>query len=64
MGLTPLSHRVPRARELCRQAVQQPRSTEDILRDQREEADAETGGIEDEREDSASSPSRATGSAW
>ena len=41
--LAPLGHRVRRARELYRQAVATPRSTEDFLRDRREEADADEG---------------------
>ena len=42
--LTPLSHRVHRARELYRQAITQPRTTEDFLRDRRVEADVDEGG--------------------
>jgi bifunctional DNA-binding transcriptional regulator/antitoxin component of YhaV-PrlF toxin-antitoxin module len=42
--LAPLSHRVRRARELYRQAIAQPRSTEDFLRDRREEAARDEGG--------------------
>ena len=41
--LAPLGHRVRRARELYRQAVTNPRSTEDFLRDRHEEADADEG---------------------
>lgn len=41
--LAPLGHRVRRARELYRQAVATPRSTEDFLRERREEADADEG---------------------
>lgn len=42
--LAPLSHRVRRARELYRQAVAHPRTTEDFLRDRREEAARDEGG--------------------
>lgn len=41
--LAPLGHRVRRARELYRQAVATSRTTEDFLRDRREEADADEG---------------------
>ena len=41
--LAPLGHRVRRARELYRQAIATPRSTQDFLRDRREEADADEG---------------------
>ena len=43
--LAPLSHRVRRARELYRQAITQPRTTEDFLRDRREEASADDRGV-------------------
>ncbi len=42
--LEPLGHRVRRARELYRAAVESPRTTEDFLRDRHAEADAEEGG--------------------
>ena len=48
--LAPLGHRVRRARELYRQAVANPRTTEDFLRERREEAAIEEGaadGIEE-----------------
>ena len=45
--LEPLSRRVHRAQELYRQAVENPRTVDDFLRDRREEADA------DERESAA-----------
>ena len=45
--LEPLSRRVHRAQELYRQAVRNPRTVDDFLRDRREEADA------DERESAA-----------
>ena len=41
--LVPLSHRVRRAREMYREAVTEPRTTEDFLRDRREEAEREEG---------------------
>lgn len=43
--LAPLSHRVRRARELYRQAITHPRTTEDFLRDRREEAACDEGGV-------------------
>ncbi|WP_112875507.1 AbrB/MazE/SpoVT family DNA-binding domain-containing protein [Paracoccus endophyticus] len=41
--LVPLSHRVRRAREMYREAVTEPRTTEDFLRDRHEEAEREEG---------------------
>lgn len=41
--LVPLSHRVRRAQEMYREAVTAPRTTEDFLRDRREEAEREEG---------------------
>ena len=51
--LAPLGHRVRRARELYRQAVATPRSTQDFLRDRREEADADEGICHDAGADDA-----------
>ena len=45
--LAPLSHRVRRACELYRQAITQPRTTEDFLRERREEAAMDEGGTDD-----------------
>lgn len=45
--LVPMSHRVRRAQELYRRAIKQPRTTEDFLRDRREEARREEGGREE-----------------
>lgn len=42
--LAPLGHRARRAQELYRQAVANPRTTEDFLRERREEAAREDGG--------------------
>ena len=42
--LEPISHRVRRARELYRQAIRTSRTTEDFLRDRREEALADDQG--------------------
>ena len=42
--LEPIGHRVRRARELYRQAIKTPRTTEDFLRDRREEAIADDRG--------------------
>lgn len=42
--LEPISRRVLRARELYRQAVTSPRTTEDFLLDRKEEADADDRG--------------------
>lgn len=42
--LEPLGHRVRRAQELYRQAITNPRTTEDFLRDRREEAIRDEGG--------------------
>ena len=39
--LAPIGHRVRRARELYRQAIATPRTTEDFLRDRREEAEGD-----------------------
>ena len=41
--LVPLSHRVQRAREMYREAITAPRTTEDFLRDRRAEAEREEG---------------------
>jgi bifunctional DNA-binding transcriptional regulator/antitoxin component of YhaV-PrlF toxin-antitoxin module len=41
--LEPLGHRVRRAREMYRAAINDPRTTEDFLRDRHAEADAEEG---------------------
>ena len=41
--LVPLSHRVRRAREMYREAITAPRTTEDFLRDRRAEAEREEG---------------------
>ncbi len=41
--LEPLGHRVRRAQELYRAAVENPRTTEDFLRDRHAEADVEEG---------------------
>ena len=53
--LEPLSRRVHRAQELYRQAVRNPRTVDDFLRDRRDEADADererTGGETDETSD-------------
>ena len=43
--LMPLSHRVQRARDLYRQAVTAPRTTEDFLRERREESDLENSDL-------------------
>ena len=45
--LAPLSHRVRRARELYRRAITQPRTTEDFLRERREEAAMDEGSADD-----------------
>lgn len=42
--LEPISRRVLRARELYRQAVTNPRTTDEFLRDRKEEADADDRG--------------------
>ena len=42
--LEPISHRVLRACELYRQAITNPRTTDDFLRDRKEEADADDRG--------------------
>ena len=42
--LEPISRRVLRARELYRQAITNPRTTDDFLRDRKEEADADDRG--------------------
>ena len=41
--LVPLSHRVQRAREMYREAITAPRTTEDFLSDRRAEAEREEG---------------------
>ena len=41
--LEPLGHRVRRAREMYRAAIETPRTTEEFLRDRRAEADREEG---------------------
>lgn len=58
--LVPLSHRVRRARELYRQAVATPRSTEDFLRDRREEAAMDEGGADGVGEPSGTTVDEAT----
>ncbi len=45
--LVPIGHRVMRARELYLQAVKSPRTTEDFLRDRREEAGHDEASISD-----------------
>ena len=42
--LVPIGHRVMRARELYLQAVKSPRTTEDFLRDRREDVDRRAKG--------------------
>ena len=44
--LAPLGHRVRRARELYRQAVTNPRTTEDFLRERHQEAAIEEGAAD------------------
>ena len=61
--LAPLGHRVRRARELYRQAVTQPRTTEDFLRDRYEEADADEGGRASKVKDGEASAPDAAGPA-
>lgn len=43
--LEPLGHRVRRARELYRAAIQTPHTTDDFLRDRRAEAEADEAGV-------------------
>ena len=43
--LEPLGHRVRRARQLYRDAVTNPRTTDDFLRDRRVKADADEAGV-------------------
>ena len=45
--LVPIGHRVMRARELYLQAVKSPRTTEDFLRDRREEVGHDEASISD-----------------
>ncbi len=59
--LEPLGHRVRRARQLYREAVTNPRTTEDFLRDRREETDAEEASREVDREVGAASLSGGDG---
>ena len=61
--LAPLGHRVLRARELYRQAVTNPRTVGDFLRDRHEEADEDEAGGGGWREGGASSPSGAVGTS-
>ncbi|WP_299654417.1 AbrB/MazE/SpoVT family DNA-binding domain-containing protein [uncultured Jannaschia sp.] len=51
--LSPLSHRVRRAREMYRDAITAPRTTEDFLRDRRAEADLEEDRVKGRTNDGA-----------
>ena len=70
--LEPLSRRVLRAQELYRQAVKNPRTVDDFLRDRHEEADHDereseanrpaTSQVEDDKSDTVAAS--VTGPAW
>lgn len=61
--LEPLGHRVRRARQLYREAVTNPRTTDDFLRDRHAESDAEEAACRPDGGTGASSGSDDDGSA-